>query len=336
METENLYTKLTEPVRKLYEKEHTTLGRQRLTLLLFCYLPILFIGILANFLGMTDPSAPFFKYTHTLIISAAAVFFGLYCKSRVSIATCLSAFIFIGQTVISIEMIYCALNPTTYYIMLIMANMVLLTMNMFVSMAASMKTNMLALGVATLAIYIAASFLADNALMKSFIIIFIIAFIFASMIGVWMAKSVNKMEAENEQMKKEELELLHILRLKKDEVKAFVSLASEKKSHDGTKTLLKRLDKKTKHNLLANVEEYMRTRDTDLDTIAQVFPEFTPSEREICRLILQGQKLNNICMTLNKNESNISSQRANMRKKLGLKPSDNLQTVLQQRLDEAK
>ena len=336
METENLYTKLTEPVRKLYEKEHTTLGRQRLTLLLFCYLPILFIGILANFLGMTDPSAPFFKYTHTLIISAAAVFFGLYCKSRVSIATCLSAFIFIGQTVISIEMIYCALNPTTYYIMLIMANMVLLTMNMFVSMAASMKTNMLALGVATLAIYIAASLLADNALMKSFIIIFIIAFIFASMIGVWMAKSVNKMKAENEQMKKEELELLHILRLKKDEVKAFVSLASEKKSHDGTKTLLKRLDKKTKHNLLANVEEYMRTRDTDLDTIAQVFPEFTPSEREICRLILQGQKLNNICMTLNKNESNISSQRANMRKKLGLKPSDNLQTVLQQRLDEAK
>lgn len=336
MNTRNLYIKLTQPVKNLYEKEHTTLNRQRLSLLLFCYLPILSIGILANILGLTAPSASFFNYTHTIVILAATVFFGLYCNHRISIGTCLSAFIIIGQTVISIEMIYCALRPTTYYIMLIMANMVLLTMNMFVPMAASMKTNMLILGFATLGIYIASSFLASNAVMKSFIIIFIIAFIFASMMGVWMAKSVNKMEAENEQIKKEELELLHILRLKKDEVKAFMSLASEKSPHDGTKLLLERLDQKSRYNLLANVEEYMRTRDTDLDIIAQVFPEFTPSEREICRLILQGQKLNNICLTLNKNESNINSQRANMRKKLGLKTSDNLQTALQQRLDEAK
>ncbi len=335
MNTKGLYIKLSRPFRELYHREHTTLGRQRLTLLLSCYLPVLLMGIIANYLGITQPNASFFNYTHTLFLIAAIVFFWLYYKKKINIGICLAAYTIIGQLLISVEMVYCSLRPTPYYIMLIMANVVLLTMNITASIVASMKKNTMMLGGITLGVYIACSFLADDATMKSFIIIFIIAFSFLSLVGVWMAKSVIKIETENEQMKKEELEILHILRLKRNEVKAFMSLASEKTSHDGTKVLLDRLDRKSRHNLLANVEEYMKTRDTDLDIIAGVFPEFTPSEREICRLILQGKKLNDICMILSKNESNINSQRANMRRKLGLKPSENLQKVLQQRLDDA-
>ena len=335
MNTKNLYIKVTRPFRKLYHREHTTLGRQRLTLLLFCYLPVLLMGIIANFLGITQPSASFFNYTHSLFLIAAAVFFWLYWKKKINVGICLAAYTIIGQSLISVEMIYCSLHATPYYIMLIMANVVLLTMNITVSIVASMKKNTMILGGITLGVYIACSFIANDATMKSFIIIFIIAFTFLSLVGVWMAKSVIKIEAENEKMKKEEMEVLHILRLKRNEVKAFMSLASEKNSYDGTKVLLDRLDRRSRLNLLGNVEEYMKTRDTDLDIIARVFPEFTPSEREICRLILQGKKLTDICMILNKNDSNINSQRANMRKKLGLKPSENLQRVLQQRLDDA-
>lgn len=336
MKAKSLYVKLTRPFRKLYHKEHTTLGRQRLTLLLFCYIPVLFMGIIANFLGITQPYASFFNYTHTLFLITAAVFLWLYCKGEINIGICLSAYTIIGQLFISIEMIYCSFYPTHYYIMLIMANVVLLTMNITVSIVASMKKNTIILGAITLGVYIACSFLAHDNIMKSFIIIFIIAFTFLSLIGVGMAKSVNKIESENEQMKREEMEVLHILRLKRNEVKAFVSLASEKYSHDGTKVLLERLDRKSRHNLISNVEEFIKTRNTDLDIIANVFPEFTPSEREICRLILQGKKLNDICAILNKNESNINSQRANMRRKLGLRSSENLQKALQQRLDDAK
>lgn len=336
MRLKDLYIKISHPFRILYRREHTIIGRQRLSLLLLCYLPVLLMGILANFFGFTQPSASFFNYTHTLFLIAAIAFLLLYGKGKINIGVCLSAFTIIGQSVISIEMVYCALRPTPYYIMLIMANVVLLTMNMTVSMIASMKTNTIILGGITLGIYIVCSFLANDATMKSFIVIFIIAFTFLSLIGVWMAKNVNKMESENEQMKRNELEVLHILRLKKDEVKAFMSLASERSSHDGTKVLLDRLDRKARYNLLANVEEYLKTRDTDLEIIANMFPEFTQSEREICRLILQGKKMGDICLILNKNESNINSQRANMRKKLELKPSENLQKALQQRLDDAQ
>lgn len=336
MKSKNLYIRLTLLLRKLYHREHTTLGRQRLTLLLFCYLPVLLIGILANFFGITQPYASFFNYTHTLFLITVAVFLWLYWKGRINISICPSTFTIIGQSLISIEMVYSSLHPTHYYIMLIMANVVLLTMNMTVSIVASMKKDTIILGGITLAVYIASSFIAHDDIMKSFIIIFIIAFTFLSLIGVGMAKSVNKIELENEQMKREEKEVLHVLQLKRNEVKAFMSLASEKYSHDGTKVLLERLDRKSRHNLLSNVEEYIKTRDTDLDILAKVFPEFTPSEREICRLILKGKKLNDICAVLNKNESNINSQRANMRRKLGLKSSENLQKVLQRRLDDAK
>ena len=47
---------------------------------------------------------------------------------------------------------------------------------------------------------------------------------------------------------------------------------------------------------------------------------------------LQDKKLSEICTILNKNESNINSQRAHIRKKLNLQTNQNLKTVLTERL----
>lgn len=322
------------PFRKWLRREHSLLDRQRLALLLFCYIPFLLLGVAANFLGLTEPSAPFFYYTHTLLVFSAAVFLVLYYRRKISITICFAAFIIIGQTILSVEMIYCAFQRTLYYDMLIMANMVLLSLNALVATAGMMKRVSVLLGISTLSIYILCAWLAGDEILGSFIIVFVQVFLFSSVIGVWVANSMGQLEHENEDYKKGEKELLHILRLKKDEVKAFVALASEKHSSDGTQMLLERLDTKSKHNLLANVEAYLKTKNTDLEIIGQKFPELTPSEREICRLILQGKKLYDICRILGKNESNVNSQRANMRKKLGLQPADNLQKVLQQRMEE--
>lgn len=114
MKAKSLYVRLTRPFRKLYHKEHTTLGRQRLTLLLFCYIPVLLMGIIANFLGITQPYASFFNYTHTLFLITAAVFLWLYWKGKIDIGVCLSAYTIIGQLLISIEMVYCSYRLTHY------------------------------------------------------------------------------------------------------------------------------------------------------------------------------------------------------------------------------
>lgn len=335
MSRSHAFLKITLPIRHLYHRESTVTSRLRLTLLLFCYLPVMVLGTAANALGLTEPSAPFFYYTHTVLMVAAAAFIILFCKYRIKVATCLATMTIIGQAVVSVEMLYCALQPGGYYPMLIMANMVLLAMNTMVAIAARLKHTAIALGAAAISTYVACAIITDDKHLESFIPVFLIAFLFTSLTGLWVAKAIDKLETENSRMRHGEEELLHLLRMRKGEVLTYLSLASKRYSCDGTQMLLGCLGKKTRHNLLSNVEEYIRVRATDMERIKQVFPEFTRSEREICQLILQGKKLTELCTVLGKTESNINSQRAHMRKKLGLRPADDLQEALQRRLDSA-
>lgn len=328
----SLFQRVSLPVRRLFHREHALLGRQRLALLFFCYLPVTVLGIIAIFIEVTGPTSSFFNFSHGCFLAAAAIILYLFFTRRISTATCLSAFTLIGQATLSVEMIYLSMTPTQYNLMVIVANTVLLALNTMVSMAALLERNTLVLGVATIATYIACTIISGDETLQNFTVLFVISFAIVGTVGLLVARSTHNMEEENRQLKKGEAELLTLLRMRKDEVKAFLSLAKKKYDNDGTKLLMESLDKKTRYNLLTNVEEYIRERDTDLSIIEKAFPELTPSEREICRLVLQGKKLGEICTILGKTETNINSQRANVRRKLGLQPSDNLQRRLQERL----
>lgn len=334
MEKVEKHPLLTYPYRKLNSRLNSVIDRQRLTLLMFCYLPIMLLGVAANFLGLTQPSATFFTYTHSVCILTAATFFILFCKNKINIATCLSCFTIVGQCILTIEMTYCALQNTHYYELLILANMVLLALNTLVSVAGYLKYTTMILCFMTIGTFIVCSFLTGDKLLQSFIPVFILAFVFVGIVGLWITKNTKMIEDENEQMKEYENGMLDILHMQKGDVKTLLSLAAERLSYDGTKVLLERLSVGSRQNFLDNVAEYLRNKHTDLETIKSKFPEFTPSERDICRLMLQGKKLTNISIILGKSESNVSSQRANMRKKLGLKPDENLLVTLQKRFGE--
>lgn len=321
-------------LRQMYEQETSGFNRQRYMLLFLFYIPVTFFAVIAEAVGLTGPTDTFFDYTHAEYIILSIVWLLLFFNKKISISTCLALFTAIGQLTISVEMIYVAFTPTEYNKMLIVANTVLLAMNAMVSMTVYLRWNTMILGLITIATYVICMLITDDAAMRSFLILFLITFSMISIFGLWVAKISYKMEQEYTQLKKNNADLLHILRLKKDEVMTYISLASEKHSHDGLRVMMDRLDKKSMHNMLTNVELYLKNRDTDLKIIEKCFPELTPSERDICRLILQGKKLGEICTMLDKTESNINSQRANMRRKLELQSSDNLMERLQLRLNE--
>lgn len=92
------------------------------------------------------------------------------------------------------------------------------------------------------------------------------------------------------------------------------------------------LGEKSQKNLINNVIEFMRMNETESERLKLLLPELTPSEIKICQLILRDKKLGEICSILNKSESNINTQRGNIRKKLGLQPTDNLQKALEKRV----
>lgn len=327
-----LMTRFLLSLRKLLYKNQTFVGRQRLVLLLLCYVPVTLLGILAIFIGVSGPQASFFNYTHSAFLFGAAVLLTLLFTHKTDVSVCLAAFTLLGEATVCTEMIYCALHPTDYYLMLIVGNTVLLAMNTMVSVAASMKWNTMVLGAATIATYAACMIITGNTALRSFLVVFVISFALVSLVGLWVSMSTLHLDKENRRLKKGEAELLSLLRLKRNEVQAFIALASRESSDDGTRILLDRLDKKSRHTLLSNVEEFLKNRDTDMKIIDEAFPELTQSEKEICRLVLQGKKLGDICMILNKNESNINSQRANVRRKLGMKTGENLQEKLRERM----
>lgn len=327
-----LVMKFLQSLQWMLYKNQTFVGRQRLVLLLLCYIPVTLLGILSIFIGISGPQDSFFNYTHSAFLIGTAILLTLLFTHKADVSVCLAAFTLLGEATVSVEMIFAALHPTEYYLMLIVGDTVLLAMNTMVSVAASLKWNTMALGTATIATYVACMIITGDTALRSFLIVFVISFSLVSLVGLWVSMSTYHLDKENRRLKKGEAELLNLLRLKRNEVHAFVELASKESSTDGTRILLDRLDKKSRHTLLSNVEEFLKTRDTDMKIIEHAFPELTPSEKEICRLVLQGKKLGDICMTLNKNESNINSQRANVRRKLRMKPGENLQEKLQQRL----
>ena len=62
----------------------------------------------------------------------------------------------------------------------------------------------------------------------------------------------------------------------------------------------------------------------------------TNSERVICQMVLEGKMLKEICIELNKSESNITSQRSHIRKKLNMDRKDDLRRELEKRFYEAR
>lgn len=324
------------PIRNLFFRQETTVDRLRLALMLFCYAPINIVSMVANILGLSGPDAVAFKYFQVAVLAAVAVFLILFFKRRISVSVCLSLFAISSQAVLTAYMLYYSFSPTDENLLLIEANTVKLAMNI-VGMAAAMMTIMtITLSVASAAVYAACVLISGDAALGGLLPGFVVSLFFISLGGLWIGRVTRNLEAENTQLKKGEAELLHILRLKRDEVKAFLTLASKQHPGDGTRTLLEALDRKHMQNLIDNVENYLAEKDTDLKTIETAFPELTPSEREICRLVLQGKKQGEICAILKKNESNVNSQRANVRRKLGLQPQDNLREKLQARLEAAK
>lgn len=74
------------------------------------------------------------------------------------------------------------------------------------------------------------------------------------------------------------------------------------------------MDEDVRNNIISNVMEAVAFMEMERNNLASIFPELSPSEIEICRLIIMGKSLNEVCDILHKSESNITCQRSNIRK----------------------
>lgn len=126
------------------------------------------------------------------------------------------------------------------------------------------------------------------------------------------------------QMREEEKKALHMLADLKDEEK------------DMAVNLLSRLSPEQQQKILDRAAEQLKTSELSKKAWDLVCADLTNSERVICQMVLEGKMLKEICIELNKSESNITSQRSHIRKKLNMDRKDDLRRELEKRFYEAR
>ena len=126
------------------------------------------------------------------------------------------------------------------------------------------------------------------------------------------------------QMREEERKALHMLADLKDEEK------------DMAVNLLSRLRPEQQQNILERAAEQLKTSELSKKAWELVCTDLTNSERVICQMVLEGKMLKEICIELNKSESNSTSQRSHIRKKLNMDRKDDLRRELEKRFYEAR
>lgn len=150
---------------------------------------------------------------------------------------------------------------------------------------------------------------------------------FLMILYVWLYNSESVMFKElrqPKQMREEEKKALHMLADLKDEEK------------DMAVNLLSRLSPEQQQNILDRAAEQLKTSELTKKAWDLVCADLTNSERVICQMVLEGKMLKEICIELNKSESNITSQRSHIRKKLNMDRKDDLRRELEKRFYEAR
>ena len=327
----SIRTKLRRLEFSLLKRESNYLDRQRQWLLV-CFAVMLYLGILSNILGLSGAFDPFFTASNIVFLVVVVSSFAAYLLGKIGVVKGITFLAVATQVFIGMDILYSAFVPTLKdNTMVILINMLILSGNMFFSLAAyQARLTRWLVGIA-LGVYLVCVIVTGNESLRNYFFMMLLILLFISVLSLGIARNGEYLVNANKILQREEKELLQVLRINKKQIKAYVALAKERHDVKQTEHLLGEASQK---NVIDNVLQYIQTRELSKQNLERVFPELSSSEREICYLILQNKKLSEIGILLNKTESNITTQRGNIRKKLGMNPSDNLQKVLEKRIRE--
>ena len=330
----SIRTKLRRLGFSLLKRESNYLDRQRQWLLV-CFAVMLSLGILSNILGVSGAFDPFFTASNIVFLVVVVSSFAAYLLGKIGVVKGITFLAVATQVFIGMDILYSAFVPTLKdNTMVILINMLILAGNMFFSLAAyQARLTRWLVGIA-LGVYLVCVIVTGNESLRNYFFMMLLILLFISVLSLGIARNGEYLVNANKILQREEKELLQVLRINKKQIKAYVALAKERHDVKLTEHLLDLLGEASQKNVIDNVLQYIQTRELSKQNLERVFPELSSSEREICYLILQNKKLSEIGILLNKTESNITTQRGNIRKKLGMNPSDNLQKVLEKRIRE--
>ena len=330
---ENTLTRLYRFCKRFIPVEKSFLDQRRQHLTVW-YVLILVLGILSDLLEISGSFDIFYKYTNSIMLLLILLWVACYLTKRTSILRTVSLLSVTTQLFIAIDAVYCVVNPSVPHTqMVILVNILILTGNTMFSIATYQGLMVLVNVVIAIVAFFSCMMFSANSDYKQYVVMVLLVFTYIGILGLHIARISQWLHDENISIKQEEEELMHLLKLNKEQLKLYIQLAKKEYSEDETRLILSQFNERTQKYIIHNVTKYINAEASTDECIEQAFPDLTPSERNIAQLILRGCKLSSICMILNKTETNVSTQRANIRRKLGLKSTDSLYEALKTRMD---
>lgn len=304
--------------------------QQRLCLIIFLTLclTVIVAGVPMHIMGIVGRSSGILYAISALMWLMTVVLFVLYMTRRMSLKIAISTFGLLIQLTGSARIVYMAIERPEGFDQTILFNQIIsLALIIYLVMAAvrHMPTILAIMSIATI---ISAYLYTDGEINRQIVVIFVIVEIFTCILGEMIRRGIRSMQRENADYHTTINRVLATFHMTKTELLAYIQLGRGEQSDKDITDFFDRLDERTEANLIRAVEQRMAHRRMQHANISSVLPSLTPTEQEVCRLIIGGKTIYEIASILNKTPNNISSVRIHIRKKLGLATSDDLREVL--------
>lgn len=287
------------------------------------------IGAILHFVGIIGLRSPQMLVLSGGTCMVALMLLALYLSHRISLRFALSALGILIQLLQTARMTYQAVCQPEGYVWPIMLNQIISFTIVGYLVIAFLRyvpgiVTLLSLGTLYF-VY----FYADGAVSRQMLIIFTYMEVFTCLMGGFYRRNIHSMQLENMDYMNTERGLLDAFHMTKSELTAYVQLCRNS-NPDGQSVneFFDRLDQRTENNLIRAVEKRMAERLLRRINLEEIFPQLTPTELEVCHLIVAGNTLSQIAQLMNKTTNNISAVRIHIRKKLGLQTSDDLRQAL--------
>lgn len=304
--------------------------QQRLCLITFLMLSlsVVVLGVPMHFIGMIGRCDTILYTISAMSWAATLTILIMYLTQRMRLTVAISSFGILTQLAESARIVYVAMERPDGFEETIVFNLVIsLALIIYMVMAAGrhMPTILALMSIATIT---SAYLYTDGEINRQIVVIFVIVEIFTCILGEMIRRGIRSMQRENADYHSTLNRVLSTFHMTKTELLAYIQLGRGGQSEKDINDFFDHLDERTEANLIRAVEQRVAQRKMQHADISAIIPTLTPTEQEVCRLIIGGKTIIEIASILHKNANNVSTVRIHIRKKLGLAAGKDLREAL--------
>ena len=312
----------------LDRRSHNWQQRMCLITFLVLSLSVILAGVPMHIFGFIGRNHVALQALSTLTWVTTLVIFVCYLLQRLSLKVAITTFGILTQLTDSARIMCMTLERPEGFVDTILFNQVIslaLIIYLVMAVVRHVPAIIASLSIATITF---AYLNSDGEINKQLVLIFVIVEIFTCILGELIRQGIGGMQRENEDYHSTLNRLLATFHMTKTELLAYIQLGRGGMQDKDITHFFDHLDERTEANLIKAVKQRVAQRRMQHADISAVLPTLTPTEQEVCRLIIGGKTILEIAAILNKTPNNISTVRIHIRKKLGLATTDDLRETL--------